>query len=69
MKKQITKFLILGFVFNSLSGCWIVAGAAGAEAGYVGAQDNRTAGQTIDDQTIVAKIKTKMISEIGRAHV
>jgi len=63
MKKQIGTLLISGFICLSLGGCWVVAGAAGAEAGYIGAQDNRSTGQTIDDQAIVAKIKTKMIAD------
>lgn len=47
----------------ALSGCWLVAGGVGAEAGYVAAQDERTAGQTVDDQLIVSKVKTAMLSD------
>jgi osmotically-inducible protein OsmY len=47
----------------SLSGCLLAAGAAGAEAGYVASQDNRSAGQTIDDQMILSSIKTKMLAD------
>ena len=34
----------------SLSGCFLFAAGAGAEAGYVASQDEKTTGETIDDQ-------------------
>ncbi|MBI5624418.1 MAG: BON domain-containing protein [Elusimicrobia bacterium] len=47
---------------GSLSGCWwVVAGTAGAEAGYVATQDDRTAGQTFSDQWIHAKVKAELV--------
>lgn len=45
------------------SGCWLAAGAAGAEAGYVASQENRSAGQTIDDQVILASLKSKLLAD------
>ena len=47
----------------SLSGCWLGAGAVGAEAGYVASQEDRSVGETVDDQVILASIKTKMLSD------
>lgn len=46
-----------------LAGCWVVAAGAGGEAGYIAAQEDRTAGETIDDQAIVTSIKTKMLAD------
>ena len=50
-------------VCASLSGCWAVAAGAGAEAGYVASQEDRTVGETIDDQAIVTSIKTKLLAD------
>ena len=47
----------------SLSGCLLVAAGAGAEAGYVATQDDRTASETMKDQAIVASIKTQLIAD------
>lgn len=47
----------------SLSGCLVAAGAAGAEAGYVASQENRSAGETIDDQVILTSIKSKLLAD------
>lgn len=44
-------------------GCIPVAAGAGAEAGYVISQDDRTAGETIDDQRITASVKTKLLAD------
>ncbi len=49
-------------VTTSLSGCFLFAAGAGAEAGYVASQDEKTAGETIDDQLIVTSIKTKLLA-------
>ena len=54
---------VLILVASSLSGCWLVAAGAGGEAGYVAAQDNRTAGETIDDQMIVSSVKAKLVAD------
>jgi len=51
-----------GILF-SLCSCWAVAAGAGAETGYVVAQEDRTAGQTIDDQMITASIKSKLLAD------
>lgn len=45
------------------SGCfWLVAGGAGAEAGYVASQDDRSTGDTVSDQWIHAKIKAELLA-------
>ncbi len=56
---------ILFFLTISLSftGCWLVAAGAGAEAAYVGTQEERGAGETISDQLIVANIKTQYMAD------
>lgn len=46
----------------SLSGCFLFAAGAGAEAGYVASQDEKTTGETIDDQLIVSSIKTRLLA-------
>lgn len=47
----------------TLSACWLVAAGAGAEAAYVGTQENRSAGETVDDQLIVASVKTRFLAD------
>jgi len=54
---------VLGFGLMALSGCWGVAAGAGAEAAYVTTQENRTAGETFDDQRITAEIKTRLLAD------
>jgi osmotically-inducible protein OsmY len=49
---------------GALTGCGAAAvGAAGAEAGYVAAQEDRSAGETIDDQVLVTKVKSKLLAD------
>ena len=45
------------------SGCWVAAAGAGAEAGYVASQSERSAGETIDDQVLVTRVKTKLLAD------
>lgn len=45
------------------SGCWVAAAGVGAEAGYVAAQDDRTVGETLDDQVITTKVKSKLVAD------
>jgi hyperosmotically inducible protein len=47
----------------ALGGCWVVATGAGAEAGYVTAQEDRSVSQTMTDQRIVTEVKTKLIAD------
>lgn len=63
MRKNITVLAMLVFSTSLITGCWAAAGAVGAEAGYVAAQDDRSAGETIDDQTILAAVKSKLIAD------
>ena len=46
-----------------LSGCWLVAAGAGAEAGYVLTQENRTPAETMEDQRITAAVKGALVSD------
>lgn len=54
--------LILFISPIALSGCWIAAAGIGAEAGYVGSQDDRTTTETLKDQFIVSAIKAKLLA-------
>lgn len=47
----------------SLSGCWAAVAGAGAEAGYLAAQKDRTVGETVDDQRITSVVKTKLLAD------
>lgn len=59
--------LITGIIVSllpALSGCmFVVAGGAGAEAGYVAGKKEQSAGEVVDDQWITTKIKTKLIAD------
>lgn len=58
-------FFLLALIVN-LNGCFLLlAGGAGAEAGYTASQKDRTAGETVSDQWIHAKVKTVLVSENG----
>lgn len=61
--RSFVKLVVISSAALAFSGCWLVAGGVGAEAGYVASQEDRTAGQTVDDQLIVSKIKTAMLSD------
>lgn len=53
--------IIISFIF---SGCgWLAAGGGGAYYGYKTTTDPRTLGTQIDDATITAKIKLKLIKD------
>jgi osmotically-inducible protein OsmY len=62
MKKFCSALVLSGCVMVGLSGCWAAIAGSGAEAGYVAAQEERTAGQTIEDQALTASIKTKLLA-------
>ena len=47
----------------AISGCWVAAAGAGAEAGYVATQDERTAKETVSDQFLTAAVKTKLLAD------
>ena len=59
-------YLFLLVLAASLNGCFLLlAGGAGAEAGYTASQKDRTAGETVSDQWIHTKVKTVLMSESG----
>jgi hyperosmotically inducible protein len=62
---KITARLITAVVLSTctLSGCWVAAGAVGAEGAYVASQETRSTGETLDDQIILTSIKTKMLAD------
>ena len=47
----------------TLSGCWLAVAGAGAEGGYIAAQDDRSTSETLTDQRITSTIKTQMIAD------
>ncbi len=56
-------FLLL-FSIPLLNGCvLLVAGGAGAEAGYIAGQKDQSAGEVINDQWITTKIKTQLATD------
>ena len=63
VSKKIGLGLLLGASVLSLGGCWVAAAGVGGEAGYLASQEDRTAGQTIDDQAISTSIKTKLLAD------
>jgi len=55
--------LFISALMLGSSGCLLAAAGAGAEAAYVGTQEDRTAGDTIDDQRITSFVKTKLLAD------
>ena len=47
----------------SLQGCWAAVAGAGAEAGYIASQEDRTAGETVSDQLLVTRVKSTLIAD------
>ena len=60
--KQALGVLLLGGSVAFMTGCWAAAAGAGAEAGYVATQEERSVGETLDDQAIVTSVKTKLLA-------
>ena len=60
--KKLWHGLLLGLVAAGSSGCWAAAAGAGAEAGYVAAQEDRSVAETMSDQRITATVKSKMLA-------
>lgn len=54
---------VTSLALNTLSGCIAAVGAAGAEAGYLASQEERSVGETIDDQVILTSIKSKLMRD------
>ena len=63
MKQFVAKLVLVSAITALFSGCWLAVGAVGAEAGYVASQDERTAGETIDDQVLLTKIKAQLLAD------
>ncbi len=62
-KKQVCFKIFIIFVCFMLSGCGWIAIGGGAYEGYKVATDPRTVGTQIDDATITAKIKLKLLQD------
>lgn len=63
MRKKSLSSVLLSLCSLSFSGCLLAAGAAGAEGAYVATQEHRTAGETIDDQMILASVKSSLLAD------
>lgn len=64
--KHIHNLSILGIVAAAalaLQGCWLFAAGAGAEAGYVASQEDRSVSQTMSDQRITTEVKSRLIAD------
>jgi hyperosmotically inducible periplasmic protein len=65
-KATICSVAVCAAVVGAQAGCLVaVAGGAGAEAGYVSAQDDRSAGETMGDQWITTKVKSQLLVTKG----
>ena len=64
-KNSFTTFSALSgfFLLMGMGGCVVAAAGAGAEAGYVLTQEDRTATETVNDQRITAAVKTRLLSD------
>ncbi len=64
MKTILVSAFSLCILVPSLTGCWMAAGAAvGGEGVYVATQEDRSIGETIDDQVLLTSIKSKLIAD------
>lgn len=63
IRRGIQLVILLACSITGLSGCWLVAVGAGAEAGYLVAQEDRTASETLTDQRITSTVKSKLIAD------
>ena len=61
MKRKMVLWMLL-LLLPTMTGCVPVVVGTGAVAGYGAATDERTAGTLLDDKTLAAQIKTKLIS-------
>jgi len=62
-KNPILLFIGATAIQAALCGCWAAAAGVGGEVAYVASQEKRSTGETIDDQLIVASIKTKLLAD------
>ena len=53
--------VIITLAALNLNGCAVALIGAGAEAGYIASQGERTAKETVNDQWITSKIKSKFL--------
>lgn len=66
MKKLMKRYffyLSIVFILVSVSGCWLLIGGIGAEAGYIVAQEDRTTTETLEDQRITSTVKTRLLAD------
>lgn len=61
--RMIRGSLLGGVLCLSLTGCWAAVAGVGAEAGYIAAQEDRTALETLEDQRITASVKGAFIAD------
>lgn len=63
MYKQLLIAVLLIALTPLLNGCLVAAVGAGAEAGYVASQKDRSAGETVSDQWITSKVKSQLLAD------
>jgi len=63
-EKFFATVLLISLSATGLSGCLLAAAGAGAEAGYVLTQKDRTTGEVLDDQRITATVKSKLLADM-----
>lgn len=57
---------LIAVLVGCQTGCFLaVVGGAGAEAGYVASQKDRSGGETMSDQWIHTKVKAALLAEKG----
>ena len=61
--RSIGSFFALALTLVAFSGCAVALVGAGAGAGYVLAQEDRGASETIDDQRIISEVKLKLLGD------
>lgn len=60
-KEYAVKLVALTTIVITLGGCWLVAAGAGAEGGYIAAQEDRSPGETVNDQRITSVVKSRLL--------
>lgn len=63
ISSKVYSSLILISLTLTGTGCWAVAAGVGAEAGYVASQEDRSVGETLDDQAIVTSVKSRLLAD------
>lgn len=63
IRRVVSSVLVGSLSVMTLSGCWLGAGAAAGEGAYLATRKDRSAGETLDDQLILASVKAQLIGD------